>query len=349
METRERLVELSRMVSHETPVVSLYLDTRWADEHQRERARVFLKNALRSARDRSDRAALAADLDWLGTQGERVIAQIDHPGARGVAFFACAAIGLRQTVAVYLPFEDAFVLGDRPFLAPLARLVESLRPSAVVFLDGVSARLIPLGVDGPGDEVLLEHAVEGRHRRGGWALLAQSRYERHIEAHRDQHFEAVARALESLVGEHGVEHVVLAGDARAIGVFRRHLAPALESRVAGTIPGARHESAGELVERAVAVVARAGREREAAEVDAVLTEAAKGGRAVVGLPATLEAVARGAVHRLYLARSFDARGEAIVERVLAAGGGVEVLDDPAALVRAGGVAARLRYPVGGMG
>ncbi|HEV8643337.1 MAG TPA: hypothetical protein VGV13_19840 [Methylomirabilota bacterium] len=51
----------------------------------------------------------------------------------------------------------------------------------MVFIDGASARLIPLNAAGPDDEVTLEGRVEGRHRAGGWAALAQSRYQRYIE------------------------------------------------------------------------------------------------------------------------------------------------------------------------
>jgi peptide subunit release factor 1 (eRF1) len=110
-------------------------------------------------------------------------------------------------------------------------------------------------------------------------------------------------------------------------------------------------------------------------IEAVITEAAKHGRAVVGVRPTLDAVARGAVHRLYLLRDLGRTagecqpcgtlvaepdwpcsrcgavtrsvdlGDALVERVLAAGGDVELVSGDEALDRVGGVAARLRYPL----
>ena len=52
------LGELGKISKASTPVVSVYLDTRWADEHQRDRVRVFLKNELaRARRALSNRAA----------------------------------------------------------------------------------------------------------------------------------------------------------------------------------------------------------------------------------------------------------------------------------------------------
>jgi hypothetical protein len=50
MNLRDRLIRLAKIERAETPVVSVYLNTRWADEHQRDRVQVFLKNALAKAR-----------------------------------------------------------------------------------------------------------------------------------------------------------------------------------------------------------------------------------------------------------------------------------------------------------
>jgi len=67
---RQRLRELARFESSGSPVVSVYLNTEWVDEHQRERARIFVKNALAEAhgrrwadRARLDRAASPASED----------------------------------------------------------------------------------------------------------------------------------------------------------------------------------------------------------------------------------------------------------------------------------------------
>jgi hypothetical protein len=123
------------------------------------------------------------------------------------------------------------------------------------------------------------------------------------------------------------------------------------------------------------VIARAEADEERTAVEATLTEAAKGGRAVASLEETLEAVGRGAVQRLFLLKNFQEPGRvctscgalqrgpagacrlcgqpteqrelghAIVDRVLATGGRVDSLEAHDALARVGGVAALLRYPL----
>ena len=50
MDLRARMAELAKIGKTEAPVVSVYLDTRWSDEHQRDRVRIFLKNGIAKAR-----------------------------------------------------------------------------------------------------------------------------------------------------------------------------------------------------------------------------------------------------------------------------------------------------------
>jgi peptide chain release factor subunit 1 len=335
---------------------------------------VFLKNELRNAREVHG-SAVEPDLQWIEQQVASAIDQSLFPGANGVALFTSQRDGLREALPVHAPFEDAFVVADAPFLRPLATLVETAPRLLVVFVDSESARLIPAGPGGVEEELRVESEVPGRHRRGGWAQLAQARYQRHIQDHRGRHLEAVTEALAHLVDVEGIEQVVIAGEPRIATELKSHLPPRVTERVAGSVAGARYETGAALLGRARPILERARAEAVAREIDAVLTEAAKSGRAVSGLPATLDAVARGAVHRLYLVRRFhepgwhcdacgglqggerDAcrrcggpvraveLGSAMVDRVIATGGRLETIEDHADLARVGGVAARLRYPI----
>ncbi len=375
MDLRGRLTELAKIERAGTPVVSVYLNTRWVDQHQRDRVRVFLKNELAKARRAPNDRAAEADLDWIKAQGESLVDQVRFPEAGGVALFACQALGLWEILPVRAPFEDRFVVADAPFLRPLAVMLEETPTALVVFIDTESARLIPVGPTGMGEELILQSEVPGRHSRGGWAQMAQSRYQRHIRDHRDRHFDAVIEGLVGLREGHGVERIVMAGEPKNIAVFRHSLPPRIARLVAGEVSGARHEPMSVIVGRAAELLGRLERQGQGIAVDAVLTEAAKSKQAVAGLDATLGAINRGAVYRLYLLKGVsdpgrlcvgcgalqrgaepacrfcgkEAKpvelGEAMADRVIAADGKVEMLDVHQALARAGGVAAMLRYPL----
>ncbi|MBI2528349.1 MAG: hypothetical protein HYV93_20505 [Candidatus Rokubacteria bacterium] len=375
MQLKARLAELARVKSVAPPVVSVYLDTRWEDEHQRDRVRLFLKNELKRARQGAGPRCAEPDLGWIEAQGEALVSQERLPAARGVAMFACGTAGLREVLPVRVPFDNAFVVAEAPHLAPLTEALEEAPPSLVVFVDGESARLVPLTAEGAGAEIRLESEVPGHHRRGGWAQLAQSRYQRHIQDHRGRHFEAVAQSLIALAEGNGVERIVVAGEPRNITALRQHLPPRLLDRVAGTLSAARREAMGAILGRAAELLVQLEKAGLGAAVDAALTEAAKGGRAVAGVGPTLEAVGRGAVRRLYLLKGFREQGRACagcgavgrgvgtvcagcggpaaavelgaacVDRVIAAGGGADLVEPHEALARAGGMAALLRYPL----
>jgi len=369
-----KLHELARAKPGPAPVISVYLGTRWSDEHQRDRVRVFLKNEIRKAAAMAG-GQLEPELAWIAAEGERLVGQESHPDATGVAMFAGGSASWREILHLAVPFTDSVTVADTPRLRPLVQALGEAPRAAVLFLDGERARLAALTEQGAAEEVALETTdVVGHHRRGGWALLMQSRYQRHIHEHRQRHFDAVAHALAELVEHYGLRAVVLAGDPRNLAVFRSHVPPRLADRISGEVAGARYEPMSALAERALALLRGLGAGRVAAALDTVLVDAEGGGRAAAGVEPTIDAVNRGTVDRLYLLASYreDGRGcpachalqrahdvvcrwcgattstlelgEAMVQRVLATGGDVASLDGHAGLARAGGIAALLRYP-----
>ena len=377
MDVATRLSELAKLPPAERPVVSVYLNTRWTDEEQRERVRIFLKNHLREARNGArssdDLRAQDEDLDWIEDQGKRLVAGALFPGADGAVMFA-GGEGLREVLPIRAPFDDTFIVDVKPHLRPLAGAAEELVPALVVFVDGVHARLLALTEQGPGEEVTLRSEVDGRHAVAGWAAMAQSRYQRHIEAHRDWHYDAVARAVAELTRHQGVKRIVLSGEARAVSIFRDHLPTDVGQRVVGVVAAAGHEPMAIIAERAAEQLSHVDEQTDGETVDRLLDAAAKRGRAVTGLEPTLEAVNRNAVQQLYLLPEFERMGamcqgcaalqppaesrrcrycgaalqpaelgEAMVGRVLASGGSVGLIERHAELDARGGVGAILRY------
>ena len=376
MDLRARMAELAKIGKAATPVVSVYLDTRWSDEHQRDRVRIFLKNGIAKAREARSRRAAPADLDWIQSAGDELVSQAAAPDTRGVALFACESAGLREVLRFRTPFVDSFAVDDTPFLAPLTAAVQQTLATLVAFVDSESARLMHVTREGLGEEVALATDMPGHHSRGDeWVQFAQSRYERHIREHRGRHFAAVAESLGQLIEAHGVERIVLAGEPKNLSALRRELPPRIAAHIVGDVSAARHEPSSVIVGRAVELITHLDASSDVPAVDAVLTEAAKSRQAVAGMEETVEAVNRGAVRRLYVLRGVrgpasacpecgalfpgmaeDCRlcgkalqavelGESLVRRVLAAGGTVETVEAHQRLAAVGGVAALLRYPL----
>jgi peptide subunit release factor 1 (eRF1) len=372
VDVQARLAELAKLPPSPRPVLSVYLNTRWTDEAQRERVRIFLKNRLREARAMGAERPADDDLDWIETQGQRLVAGHELRDASGVALFA-GGDGLREILPLRTAFDDTFVVDARPHLRPLASAAPVVVPALVVFVDGTHARLLALSPDGPAEEVTLRSNVERRHSAGGWAALAQSRYQRHIEEHRGQHYEATAAAVGDLVDRHAVRRIVLSGEGRAVALFHDHLPADLARHVVGVVPGAGHESMATIAGRAAEHLWHVEEQEDATAVERLLDAAAKGGRAVAGIDPTLEAVNRGAVQHLYLTPEFERigavcdrcaalqapaggrcrfcegvtqvteLGSAMMGRVLASGGSIGVVQRHEGLAARDGVGALLRY------
>jgi peptide subunit release factor 1 (eRF1) len=373
MDFRHALIDLAKLPSAPTPVVSVYLNTHWGDEQQRERVRIFLKNELTEARraDEASRAA-AVDLDWIEQQGALLWSREVAEEARGAALFACEAIGLRQLVTSRVPFDDLFVVDAGPRLRPLAEARDVAPPALLAFVDTESARLLALTPAGLGEEVDVESDVPGHHKQGG---SAADRIQRHFHEERALHYERVAQHVIAAVDERGVRHIVLAGDARNTALFRGDLPERVSRYVIGTVPGTRYEPIDAIAGRAAEILTRVDREGEVADVDAALVAAAKRGKAAAGVHATLEGANQDAIYRLYLLKAWttpgrkcmrcgmlgegfawscpvcggEARvvelGEAITQRVVVTGGEVEPVQAHEGLARAGGIAADLRHPL----
>jgi hypothetical protein len=110
MDLKARIAELARIAPASTAVVSVYRNTHWRDEHQRDRVRVFLKNALAQARADRTPGLSEADLRWV--EGEALLSQTSMPEARGAALFACEATTVELAEAMTVRVIAMRVGGD---------------------------------------------------------------------------------------------------------------------------------------------------------------------------------------------------------------------------------------------
>lgn len=377
MNRMEQLRALAQWESSVQPVVSVYLNTQWDDEHQRDRVRVFVRQKLAEAKVNSSGVewrAVEADLARVQQAVEDIVNQRAAKGAKGVAFFVCGARDLFLTLPFSAPFANQFAVRPRPVLRPLATALAEWEPILVVMVDAGSARLIPLATEGIGDVLTIESEVPGKHKKGGWFGLADRRMERHIQDHLDRHLKETAEAISALVARHGIDGVVLSGLPKRLVNLQQFMPEEIKRRVIGSMPVEMFADTASAAEQAWALFRERSAHQRAAALVEVLTMAAKpGGRAAAGLQAVLEAVNRKAVHRLYLSGDFRHAGwrcggcgslgagaaercslcnvpvesvelgEEFVTATLREGGRVEPVVPTVELVRVEGVAALLRF------
>jgi peptide chain release factor subunit 1 len=299
---RDHLDRLSSFEPHEdAPVLSLYLDLQ-PDEHGRDRYDAWLRKTLRDrALTLKGEARRSFDADV-----ERIRTFIDdeaRPSANGLAIFACSAEDLFHTIQLDVGFDDHWLfLGSVPHLYPLARLNSQYPRYAAVVLDTNSARLFVFGLGTTQKGKEIQNAKTRKTMAGGWS---QARYQRHIENFHLQHLKEVVDALERVVRDEQINHIVISCDDVSKATLMEHVPKHLADKI---IDIARLEN--HAPERDVLMAtleALRGRElhTDAEHTQALLDAARAHGLGVVGPEDTLQALDMGQVEELLITAQPD--------------------------------------------
>jgi peptide chain release factor subunit 1 len=340
------------------PFVSLYLDGR-PDQHGRETYSVFVRKEL-SARAKTWEER-SPQLESFRRDSERIIAWLGEqarPSANGLAVFACAGDGdFFEAVQLDAPIHaNELHVGARPRVAPLLRVADQYRRYAVVVLDTHTARIFVLGlgrIEAAGE---IENVKTSRTEVGGWS---QARYQRHVDNFALQHVKEVIDNLDAITRQEAVGRVVLAGDDVVLSMVRDQLPKHLADSVAATVRLEVTASDKDVMDRTLAAMREADAREDAETVARVLDAQRAGGLGAAGVDETRAALANGQVHELLItatpgavtaAAGQDAAdvAEELVAQARRTSAAVHFVEDGSLLEPVGGVAARLRYRVGGI-
>jgi peptide chain release factor subunit 1 len=278
------LQRLARLRSDGPRVLSVYLNLdpeRFATARARASAvRSLLDDAgrqieaLTGAHDL--KAQLRADLD-------RVAAHLNHggfaEGARAHAVFCCAPLELFETLSLPEPVENRVVIGETPFVAPLAEIgppsrwcVALVNRRVTRVLRGSESRLIE--VSAFGDD------VHGQHSQGGWS---QARYARSVSHDVAEHLRRTAGALFDQYKRRAFAGLLLAAPEELRQSLAETLHPYLRDRLVGYVDAdVERASPDEVLERAAPVIRRHESELAQGALERLRAALGEDGRAAAG-------------------------------------------------------------------
>lgn len=350
--------------SAQAPVLSLYLSTDPtegnADTHKL-RVRSMLKEIPLPQDVEAIHRYLNHEYNWQG---------------RAVALFSCAPAGFFRVYPLAVPVRNLVHIGDRPSVKPLANLLDNYGGYGVILVDKQGARVFyyHLGT------LLEQEGVVGemvRHTKGGGSSSVPGRRGGVAGTNRledelvERNMRDSAAFCTHFFEEKHVRRILIGGSDDNTSMFKSYLPKSMQSLVLGSFPMSMTASHLEVQSRAMQVGLEAETHKEAALVDTLITAAAKGSGAVVGLSAVLGAVNENRVMTLVVADEFRKTGfrtkdtgqlmEALppdgeedaekvfdvvdlaVNVVMRGGGDVEVVYQNDALIKAGSIGALLRY------
>lgn len=366
---RENLRELAAYEA-QAPILSVYLNVD-PTERTKDGYRLELGQMLK----RVQGAAAPQDVDAV----ERFFDHEYDWSGRGVVVFSGDGEGFWRAYSLAVPVASEAKVADRPYISPLAALVDTYGSYAVAVVDRRQLRLLffEMGELQVTDEFVGEDvrklkrgrgSAGGHGRRGGSPISSQ-----HEEEVARRNIRDAAGATREFCQEYEPQRLIIGGSERAIAVFKEALPKTLQDRIIGTFSADMNASEVAIRERSLGILGQAEKEREQAVVDAVFTAAAKGKNGVIRLADTLGAAHEGRIRTLVIDRDYHQPGyqcqncayitdqalkdcpfcggefveipdatEALVTKVIDDGGRVEVVDDHPK-VEEFGVGALLRY------
>lgn len=357
------LQELVDFQSEEPPVVSLYLNVDPATgtkEGQRLTLRGFLKEASADGASPRDIEAIERYFDFA----------YDWQ-AKGVAIFTCMDKGFWRTYPLDVPTPNQVFVGRRPYLKPLTRLLDAYGRYGVILVDQEGARLFQFEMGRLREATGTLGEEVKRHKQGGFAA---ARFQRRADEQAAQNLRRAAELATEFFQASECSRLILGGTPQTVAQFQEFLPKALQARVVGTLPLDILASEVEVRDRTLDLIQEVDRAREAQLVEQMVTTAAKGGPAVLGLADTLMALQEHRVHILLVAEGYTQAGhrcrdcayvgadytpscpicsgpmeevedavDTAIRRAIDLGMEVEVVQDNPDLEQAGHIGAILRY------
>jgi len=364
--------DLRELAAHQgqTPMLSVYLNVdpteRTTDEY---------KLSLRQMLKQAEGLAAAEDMAAVGRFFDH---EYDWSG-RGVAIFSCAKEEFWRTYSLAVPVASGVTVARKPYIWPLAALVDAYGSYLVALVNRQGVRLLLFGMGELqiSDEYVGEDVRKlkkgrgssgGPGRRGGAPVSS-----RHEEGIAQRNIRKAAKVTQRFCRKHKPQRLIIAGSEPTVARFREALSKSLQEKVIGSFSADVNASEPEIRERSLEILQHVEEERKTALVEAVFTAAAKGRGGVIRLADTLGAAHEGRVQTLVIARDYHQPGyqcrncayitdhslevcpfcggevaeisdaaEALVTKMIEDGGKVEVVDDHPKIAEFG-VGALLRY------
>jgi peptide subunit release factor 1 (eRF1) len=297
---------LERLLAFEAttlPVISLYLNAQ-SDDRGRTNFDGFLKRELLPraktfSSGSAERQSFDADVEKIQEYLEDEV----KPSANGIAIFACSGADLFEAMQMNAPLEDNYLyVYNQPHLYHLTRLDDEFPRYAALVTDANHARIFVFGLG----ETLETEQVRGkkvqRVKVGGWS---QARYQRRVENAHASHAKESIEALDRIVKQENVKHVLLAGDPQMAPVLQEQLPKHLADKVVDVLKLDLKASDQDVFQATLERMREEDAKTDAEKVERLIREYRGRGLAVAGTEATLEALANGQVDELLISASLE--------------------------------------------
>ena len=376
MSIRAQLLTIAKLLGAlprtKLPFLSIYLDTAWDDEMQRDRVRIFLKNEFTKIKSSlSKEAQVQASFKHDAAKIEDYVFGVLPDNTKGLVVFACHGENIFNPFPLPVQFIPRVVSTDRPYIRPLVRAVDENKTALVARLHADQGEIYEISFGDMDWTYILESEVPKKVMAGGWS---QMRYQRHTEARVRDHLTEIAKRLIKISDQEKIKYVYLFGPETLTAKFQEKLPKRLRLSVQMETEPKSNASKEDLKMRVATLLTKQERLEEKQKLKKLAEMAQAGDKAVIGLEQTLVAINQAAVQELMISDSYTERGwecshcftlgkslrdqcpncehpliqvphlgNALVAKVLIQDGKIEEIIDNEEWDRAGGIGAFIRF------
>ncbi len=372
MFSQDHMQELLTYEGNGDGVISVYLDTD-STVQSTEGIKLVARGLLKEVQPQHEKEAQAI---------ERYLELSYDWSKPGLALFCAQGGAFFRSYTSPVAFRNRVRLGSRPYVKPLAHLLDHYAHFGVIVVDRVSGRFyeyhlgeLQASESFDGEEVRKVKRGRGSSavgRRGGSGTSGPggSDHEEEVAA---RNLRDCAAAAGRFYAERPIRRLFLGGTAETLAPFREMLPKQLQTCLAGSFAVDMDMGEPEVRRRALDLLREVNAEREDKLVERLITLHAMGANAVVGLDDVLQAVSDKRVEALIISDGFRTHGyvhepsgfvvanlarspltdselsevgdvvDAAVAQTVSQGGHVEIIAENPALEDAGRIGAILRY------
>jgi peptide chain release factor subunit 1 len=304
--------QLARKLAEWTPgefaVTSVYLSVDGRLYPRKQGYEVRLDELLRSLRDaardrpKPGRRSLEQDAERIRSF---VVDEFDRGNIRGLALFSSSGAGLWEDIELSRPVRNQAVVAPHPDVLQLEAVLEVYESFCTVLVDSEKARIFLAELGRIEEQSDLLDDVPGRHDQGGWS---QSRYQRHVDEHRQRHLKHTAEVLFRVFKRRPFDHLIVGGPEEIVAELEHELHDYLKQRILTRVSLPVGASPDEVLERSLHMEEELDRRRVRDSIDRITGERAAGRQAVAGLDATLAALADNRVDTMIVAADLRVPG-----------------------------------------
>jgi peptide chain release factor subunit 1 len=294
---------LQELLGYQTvhQVLSLYLNT----DPTQGSADVYKSNLRSMLKDIN----LSSDVQAVENYFSR---EFDRTG-RSMVVFSCAPDGFFRAYTLAIAVRNQVIVGERPYVKPLASLLDYYGGYGVVLVDKQGARLFSFHLGELREqEGILGESIRHTKRGGSSAktgvrggVTGQTNYEDELA---ERNVREVAEFAGHFFSENNVRRILIGGTDENIAFLRNQLPKSWQSLVVGTFPMSMSASNIEVLEKSIQIGKEAEFRKEEQVLKKLVTGAAKEQKGVLNLDETLGAIHDGRVQALVIQDGYQEPG-----------------------------------------